>query len=268
VSQNPPLEPLQSRIERDGTGPGLRGLLPDRHTCNVRFLDAALASVQARGCTESEAHQLVDYVFGRPVGDPPQEVGGVVVTFAAFCLANGIDMDNAGHAWLQTRNVMLPALGSLAPARASFQSRVEHWMMVCFGPEISADRIERNHRFLEEALELVQAHGFTMREAHRMVAAAYQGRPQVEGTDARNELLAGCVMVELAVLCLANRMDMHHAGEVELARIWTKVEAIRAKQAAKPRHSPLPGPTVAGEPGEAGETATAHYAASLPDQHA
>jgi hypothetical protein len=33
---------------------------------------------------------------------------------------------------------------------------------------------------------------------------------------------------------------MHACGETELARIWTKVEAIRAKQAAKPKHSPLP----------------------------
>ncbi len=31
------------------------------------------------------------------------------------------------------------------------------------------------------------------------------------------------------------------AGETELARIWTKVEAIRAKQAAKPQFGPLPG---------------------------
>ncbi|MGT2505727.1 hypothetical protein [Cupriavidus basilensis] len=33
---------------------------------------------------------------------------------------------------------------------------------------------------------------------------------------------------------------MHAAGETELARIWAKVEQIRAKQAAKPKHSPLP----------------------------
>jgi hypothetical protein len=43
---------------------------------------------------------------------------------------------------------------------------------------------------------------------------------------------------------------MHQAGEVELARIWTKVEQIRAKQAAKPKHSPLPtaAPVAAQEP--------------------
>ena len=44
----------------------------------------------------------------------------------------------------------------------------------------------------------------------------------------------------LAALCLAQGLDMHAAAETELARIWTKVEQIRAKQAAKPKHSPLP----------------------------
>ena len=47
-------------------------------------------------------------------------------------------------------------------------------------------------------------------------------------------------MVTLAALCLANGLNMHEAGEIELKRIWTKVEQIRAKQAAKPRGSALP----------------------------
>ena len=52
----------------------------------------------------------------------------------------------------------------------------------------------------------------------------------------------GGVMVTLACLCLAADMDMHDAGEVELARIWTKIEQIRKKQQTKPQHSPLPIP--------------------------
>jgi hypothetical protein len=119
----------------------------------------------------------------------------------------------------------------------SFQSRVQPWMMACFGAEISADRIERNHRFLEEALELVQSTGCTQSEAHQLVDYVY-GRPQGE----INQEVGG-VMVTLAALCLANGIDMHEAAETELARIWTKVEKIRAKQAAKPKHSPLPGPS-------------------------
>ena len=38
---------------------------------------------------------------------------------------------------------------------APFQERVGEWMQACFTPEICADTVERNHRFLEESLELV-----------------------------------------------------------------------------------------------------------------
>lgn len=119
----------------------------------------------------------------------------------------------------------------------AFQARVQPWMMECFGPLIAGDREERNHRFLEEALELVQACGCTASEAHQIVDYVY-GRPIGEPHQE-----VGGVMVTLAALCLANGMDMHSAGETELDRIWTKVAAIRAKQAAKPKHSPLPGPS-------------------------
>ena len=115
-----------------------------------------------------------------------------------------------------------------------FQQRVQPWMMACFGAEISADRSERNHRFLEESLELVQACGCTAGEAHQLVDYVFGrdiGEPAQE---------VGGVMVTLAALCLANNLDMHANGETELALIWTKVEAIHAKQAAKPKHSPLP----------------------------
>lgn len=118
--------------------------------------------------------------------------------------------------------------------RPTFQDRVQPWLMACFGEMIAGDREERNHRFLEEALELVQACGCTASEAHQLVAYVY-GRPTGEPFQE-----VGGVMVTLAALCLANGLDMHDNGETELDRIWTKVEAIRAKQAAKPKHSPLP----------------------------
>lgn len=115
-----------------------------------------------------------------------------------------------------------------------FQQRVQPWMLACFGEMIAGDREERNHRFLEEALELVQSTGCTASEAHQLVDYVY-GRPVGEPAQE-----VGGVMVTLAALCLANSLDMHADAETELARIWTKVEAIRAKQAAKPKHSPLP----------------------------
>ena len=116
----------------------------------------------------------------------------------------------------------------------SFQQRVQPWLLACFGEMIAGDREERNHRFLEEALELVQSCGCTAHEAHQLVDYVY-GR---DVGDPPQEV--GGVMVTLAALCLANGLDMHANGETELARIWTKVEAIRAKQASKPKHSPLP----------------------------
>jgi hypothetical protein len=117
---------------------------------------------------------------------------------------------------------------------ASFQARVQPWMMACFGEMIAGDREERNHRFLEEALELVQACGCTADEARQLVDYVF-GRPVGE----KGQEVGG-VMVTLSALCLAQDLDLHREAEIELARIWTKVEQIRAKQAAKPKYSPLP----------------------------
>jgi hypothetical protein len=119
-------------------------------------------------------------------------------------------------------------------AAQPFQQRVGKWVLACFGETIARDKAERNHRFLEEALELVQACGCTVGEAHQLVDYTF-GRPV---GDAHQEV--GGVMVTLAALCSAQGLDVQQASEDELVRIWTKVEQIRAKQAAKPKHSPLP----------------------------
>ncbi|HEY9027270.1 MAG TPA: hypothetical protein VIP05_23460, partial [Burkholderiaceae bacterium] len=116
----------------------------------------------------------------------------------------------------------------------SYQQRVDPWLLACFGDEIARDKQERNHRFLEEAVELAQACDCTASEAHQLVDYVF-GRPAGERAQE-----VGGVMVTLAALCLSHQIDMHEAGEVELKRIWTKVEKIREKQRAKPKHSPLP----------------------------
>lgn len=155
-------------------------------------------------------------------------------------------------AWMESARHRLAAKEA-ATGEVTFQQRVQPWLMACFGEMIAGDREERNHRFLEEALELVQSCGCSVSEAHQLVDYVY-GRPVGEPPQE-----VGGVMVTLAALCLANDLDMHDAAETELARIWTKVEAIRAKQAAKPKHSPLPatpapladaGEPIAGEDGE------------------
>jgi hypothetical protein len=74
----------------------------------------------------------------------------------------------------------------------------------------------------------------TRSEAHQLVDYTYD-RPIGE---LKQEV--GGAMVTLAALCLAMRIDMYAAAEAELARIWTKVEAIRIKQANKPKYPALP----------------------------
>ena len=120
-----------------------------------------------------------------------------------------------------------------------FQTHVAPWMQVCFGPEISNDRVERGDRLLEEVLELLQSGGYDPARVAQLVAYVW-GRPV--GQPAQE---VGGVMVTLAAYCLAHGLDMHEAGETELARIWTKVDQIREKQALKAGTigaSPLPVP--------------------------
>jgi NTP pyrophosphatase (non-canonical NTP hydrolase) len=58
----------------------------------MRFLEEALELAQAEGMTEEEARRVAAYVWGRPVGETGQEVGGVMVTLAAFCHRREIDL--------------------------------------------------------------------------------------------------------------------------------------------------------------------------------
>lgn len=117
-----------------------------------------------------------------------------------------------------------------------FQQRVSNWVLKCFGIEIHNNIQERNHRFLEEALELVQSKGCTKEEALMLVGYVFNrpiGEPVQE---------VGGVMVTLAALCNASNIDMFGSGEIELERINHPqiIEKIRLKQATKPASSPLP----------------------------
>jgi hypothetical protein len=120
------------------------------------------------------------------------------------------------------------------PRPESYQRRVKNWVLACFGEKIASDRLERADRFLEEALELLQSGGYPKDRVAALVDYVFSrpvGDPDQE---------TGGVMVTLAAYCEAHEVDLHAAAERELARVWTKVDAIRAKQAAKPVGSALP----------------------------
>ena len=116
----------------------------------------------------------------------------------------------------------------------SFQHRVDEWLQVCFPSWVREDCDDRTHRFLEEALELAQANGCSRQDAEALLCYVYsrpRGDPQLE---------VGAVVVTLAGLCTATKIDMNKAADDELQRNWRRIEQIRGKHAAKPVNSPLP----------------------------
>lgn len=74
-------------------GPDWRGDLPERFH---RFFEEAVEVMQSQGATAAACHQLIDYVFSRPKGSLPQEIGGVMTTLAALCESCGLDMESCG----------------------------------------------------------------------------------------------------------------------------------------------------------------------------
>ncbi len=120
---------------------------------------------------------------------------------------------------------------------STFQQSVRIWILECFGSEISDHKPERNQRFLEESLELVQSCGMSSDDAHWLVDYVYS-RPV--GNMSQE---VGGTLVTLAALCGAQNINMGDAANTELQRIQQPdvMEKIRAKQATKPHDSSLPG---------------------------
>jgi len=75
---------------------------------NQRFFEEATELVQSLGATRQECHDMVDYVFSRNVGEPHQEVGGVMICLAALCDVAGLDMNTC--ALTEAERISDPAL--------------------------------------------------------------------------------------------------------------------------------------------------------------
>ena len=112
---------------------------------------------------------------------------------------------------------------------SGFQKLASDWAVRAFGESIVKNPIVLNHRFLEEALELVQVCQCTKAEAHAIVDYVF-GREVGE----KSQELGG-VMVTLAALCYGHGLSIHEAGRDELIRIEGKMDSIRMRQDSKPR---------------------------------
>lgn len=104
-----------------------------------------------------------------------------------------------------------------------FQDGVRSWVERCMGVRVARSPNERCRRFLEEALELVQAGGLEASKVMQMVSYVYN-RP---AGDMAQEV--GGVSVTLAALCSAYNLDLEYCAYAELQRIEANMEAIREK---------------------------------------
>lgn len=64
--------------------------LPARST---RFLEEAIELYQAAGGDLAMAHKLLDFVFSRPIGELPKEIGAVGLTLLSVAAAAGVNCD-------------------------------------------------------------------------------------------------------------------------------------------------------------------------------
>jgi hypothetical protein len=64
-------------------------------TLAFRFFEEAAELVQSAGMTREEAIRQVEYVYGREVGEPFQEVGGTVITLQHLATALEVDIEDA-----------------------------------------------------------------------------------------------------------------------------------------------------------------------------
>ena len=117
----------------------------------------------------------------------------------------------------------------------TFQQRLSNWVLHCFGAKIRSDKRERDVRFLEEAIELVQARGNVgLKDAVAMVHYVYS-RPAGEvGQEVGGTVTCLAALVATEQHADGGEMDFMEEGEKELTRIWGCVDKIREKQKLKP----------------------------------
>ena len=63
-----------------------------------RALEEVLELGQVLGLEPVKAHELVDYVYGRPVGELEQEAGGVAFTITGLFASLGLNFIDEGNA--------------------------------------------------------------------------------------------------------------------------------------------------------------------------
>lgn len=103
----------------------------DKRMRTLRFLEEALELAQAMEITEEEAQRVLRYVFGRPIGEAQQEMGGVMVSLAALAGSQKLSMYGCGEIELIRCWQKIDQIRERHAAKPSFDStdgkRVGHY---------------------------------------------------------------------------------------------------------------------------------------------
>jgi NTP pyrophosphatase (non-canonical NTP hydrolase) len=113
-------------------------------------------------------------------------------------------------------------------SQASFSAQVVQWVEEAFGERVLNNRMERVARFLEEALELVQACDMSKSFALKLLNYTWDRDKHEISRE------VGGVMVTLAALCHAFKRNLPTDAWDELRRCQENIETIRSKHKLKP----------------------------------
>lgn len=118
------------------------------------------------------------------------------------------------------------------PSMALIQYRVNGWLRACVGDEVTNDLTERNNRFAEEAIELLQACGYSYAQLVAMADHVYAKEAE---TDIAKE--AADVLICLAPLATARNIELGEAVSGRIDENWDRINLIREKNRNKPIRS-------------------------------
>ncbi len=68
-------------------------LLMDRRERAMRLVEEVIELAQAEGIAPFEVKRVTDHIYSRPVGEPDQEMGGVMVCAHAWAIATSSNLD-------------------------------------------------------------------------------------------------------------------------------------------------------------------------------
>jgi hypothetical protein len=105
ITADTPLVQLHVRTYQERVAEAHHALFADDPTDieerRDRYAEESNEVLQAFGMSREDMHKLVDYTWGRPVGEHDKEIGAALVTLTSLCVVAGVDLMSCGEAELE-----------------------------------------------------------------------------------------------------------------------------------------------------------------------